>query len=353
MAKSKEMVVQEAEVLSPEQETQALITLETDKLINTSIIELRKSTVTDQALAHLTAEYSALAIAGIDDLNGYKAVKDGASKLKKIRTSIKARREELTEPALKFQRALIAEEKRIVAIIEPLEAELNAKKKDYEDAVEAKKREVYTQRVKALTENGFQLINGFFVCGPVQVHSDELARITEAQMEVHIKHGQSELERKAAEEKRRQEEAERQQREQERLAAERAEIARMRAELEAEKAKVAAEIAAQTQAIEHTYDTVVQPAELQNDPQPVAAPQQPEPISAPVAEAPQQQHPFEMEFGLPQACPTSRHDAEPSEFQAGFDAFRSRLINLVTDPSVQLSRATLRTWAETLQYPQQ
>lgn len=345
MAKSKEIAVQEAEILSPEQETQALITLETDKLIDKSIGELRKSTVTDQALAHLTAEYSALAIAGIDDLNGYKAVKEGASKLKKIRTSIKARREELTEPALKFQRALIAEEKRIVAIIEPLEAGLNAKKKDYEDAVEAKKREVYTQRVNALTQNGFQLINGFFVCGPVQVHSDELARITEAQMEVHIKHGQSELERRAAEEKRRQEEAERQRQEQERLNAERAEIERMRAELEAEKAKVAAELAAQTQAIETTYDTVVQPV------QPMA------PVEAMTTQEPQFMPPPAYEQLAPQtepqACPTSLHDSQaPTQFMQGFDAFRVQLINLVTDTSLLLTRKTLKEWAETVQYPQ-
>lgn len=340
MAKSKEIAVQEAEILSPEQETQALITLETDKLIDKSIGELRKSTVTDQALAHLTAEYSALAIAGIDDLNGYKAVKEGASKLKKIRTSIKARREELTEPALKFQRALIAEEKRIVAIIEPLEAELNAKKKDYEDAVEAKKREVYTQRVNALTQNGFQLINGFFVCGPVQVHSDELARITEAQMEVHIKHGQSELERKAAEEKRRQEEAERQRQEQERLNAERAEIERMREEL----AQKQAELAAQTQAIETTYDTVVQPVQPMA-PLEAMTTQEPQFMPPPAYEQPQPQP-------EPKACPTSLHDAQLTDYERGFNAFRSQLINLVTDTSLLLTRATLIQWAETVQYPQ-
>ncbi len=341
MAKSKEIAVQEAEILSPEQETQEIITLETDKLIDKSIGELRKSTVTDQALAHLTAEYSALAIAGIDDLNGYKAVKEGASKLKKIRTSIKARREELTEPALKFQRALIAEEKRIVAIIEPLEAELNAKKKDYEDAVEAKKREVYTQRVNALTQNGFQLINGFFVCGPVQVHSDELARITEAQMEVHIKHGQSELERRAAEEKRRQEEAERQRQEQERLNAERAEIERMREEL----AQKQAELAAQTQAIETTYDTVVQPVQPMA-PVEAMTTHEPQFMPPPAYEQPQPQP-------EPQACPTSLHDSQaPTQFMQGFDAFRVQLINLVTDTSLLLTRATLKQWAETVQYPQ-
>lgn len=336
-----------AEILSPEQETQALITLETEKLIDTSIGELRKSTITDQALAHLTAEYSALAIAGIDDLNGYKAVKEGASKLKKIRTSIKSRREELTEPALKFQRALIAEEKRIVAIIEPLEAGLNAKKKDYEDALEAKKREVYTQRVNALTQNGFQLINGFFVCGPVQVHSDELARITEAQMEVHIKHGQSELERQAAEEQRRQDEAQRQRQEQERLNAERAAIEKEKAEFAAWKAQQQAELAAQTKAIETTYDTVVQPVQPPVEIQFELPRNQPEqPVEAMTTQQPQ--------FTPPPAAeqPAPQNPRQPSdEFERGFNAFRVELTGLLNDPNARLTRDLLREWTRTRPFP--
>lgn len=345
--------IQDAEIVSAENESQALIIAETNKLIETTIVELKKSTITDEAIGLLKQKYNALVVDGIEDMQGFKAVKSGVSELRKIRTSIEAKRKELTEPALRFQRELKAEADRITAELVPLEDRLKAEVTRIEDAKEAKRREVYQQRITALQENGYQVINGFFVCGPFQVHSDEITTLTDSQVEVYIANGRAELERKAAEDKRRQEEAERQQREQERLAAERAAIDKEKAEFAAWKAQQQAEIAAQTKAIEHTYDTVVQPAELQNEPQPVAAPQQPEQISAPVAEAPQQQHPFEMEFGLPQACPTSRHDAEPSEYQAGFDAFRSQLINLVTDPSVQLSRATLRTWAETLQYPQQ
>ncbi len=336
--------IQDAEIVSAENESQALIVAETNKLIETTIVELKKSTITDEAIGLLKQKYNALVVDGIEDMQGFKAVKAGVTELRKIRTSIEAKRKELTEPALRFQRELKAEADRITAELVPLEDRLKAEVTRIEDAKEAKRREVYSARITALQENGFQLINSFFVCGPFQVHADEITGLTDSQVEVYIANGRAELDRKAAEEQRRQEEAERQQREQERLAAERAEIERMRAEL----AQKQAELAAQTQAIETTYETVVQPAELPNEPQPVTAPtpQQAEPISAPIAEAPQQQHPFEMEFGLPHA------NSAPSEFQAGFDAFRSQLISLVTDPNVQLSRAMLKDWAQWLQYPQ-
>lgn len=328
---------------TPEQETQALIVSETDKLIETTLVELKKSTITDDAIAHLQAEYSALAISDINDLQGYNAVKSGAAKVKKIRTAVEAKRKELKEPALRFGKALDAEADRIKNLLTPIEDELNRKKKDYEDAVEASKRAEYQRRVQLLTDNAYQLINGFFVCGPVQLHSDELSKITEAQLEVYLKQGQEELARRAAEEQRRREEAERQRQEQERLAAERAEIERMRAELEAEKQRVAQEIAAQTQAIENTYETVVQPVK----PAPSIEFGQPIHHAEPM--------PIQNTQAIPQASVPHEnqisHLSPSDEFERGFNAFRVQLTALVNDENVKLSRAYLREWAWSAPFP--
>lgn len=334
--------IEDAEIV---QETQALIVAETDKLIQTTIGELKKATITDEAIGLLKQKYSALVVDGIEDMQGFKAVKAGAAEVRKIRTSIEAKRKELTEPALRFQRELKAEADRITAELVPLEERLKAEVQRIEDAKEAKRREDYQRRITALQENGFQLINGFFVCGPFQVHSEEITNLTDAQVEVYLSNGRAELERLAAEEKRRQEEADRQRQEQERLAAERAEIEQLRRELEAEKARVAQELAAQTAAIENTYETVVQPQQPQQpaDPTPIE-------FGTPVHNPAIEQLNAQPE---PEPIQQAQRSIEPAnEFEAGFNAFRQQLIYLVNDTSVPLSRAWLREWAKTLQYPQ-
>lgn len=331
--------IEDAEIV---QETQALIVAETDKLIQTTIGELKKATITDEAIGLLKQKYSALVVDGIEDMQGFKAVKAGAAELRKIRTSIEAKRKELTEPALRFQRELKAEADRITSELIPLEERLKAEVQRIEDAKEAKRREQYQQRITALQENGFQLINGFFVCGPFQVHSEEITNLTDAQVEVYLSNGRAELERKAAEEQRRQEEAERQRQEQERLAAERAEIEQLRRELEAEKQKVAQELAAQTAAIENTYETVVQPQQPA-DPTPIE-------FGTPVHNPAIEQLNAQPE---PEPIQQSQRSIEPAnEFEAGFNAFRQQLIYLVNDTNVPLSRGMLKHWAETLPYPQ-
>lgn len=343
-------------IVSPEQETQALIEVETNKMIASAITDLKKSTVTDEAIAHLKAEYGALSIADISDLQGYNAVKDGATKVKKLRTAVEAKRKELTEPALKFQRDVKAEADRITAELKPIEEELNKKKKDYEDAVEAAKRAEYQRRVNLMYECGYQLINGFFVCGIIQVHSDELGKIAQPQLDVYVKHGQDELERVKAEKLRKEQEEERQRQEQqqekERQRQEQERLAKEREEFEKEKAELArlkAELNAQKTAIETTYERVVQPvqpepsiefgAPIHNEPpiqnmqavaQAYVAPEQPQP--------------------KPQPQQTNQY-VPADEFERGFNAFRVALTDLVNNTAIPLSRNSLRDWAWSTPFP--
>jgi len=390
LKKQENQKVEDAVIIaSPEQETQALIIAETDKLIETTLVELKKSTVTDEALAHLRNECTALSISDINDLKGYNAVKAAATKVKKIRTSLEAKRKELKEPAIRFGEALDAEAKRIKEQLVPLEEELNKKKQDYEDAVEAAKREEYQRRVNLLTANAYQLVNGFFVCGPIQVHSDELAKITDVQMDVYVQHGQEELKRREAEEQRRQEEAERQRQENERLRLEREALDKEKAEFEAWKAQQQAELKAQTAAIETTYDTVVQPTQpepsiefgapihgmqgVNGHPDPVGEPGAPgwdglPPIQnmeavAHAFVAPEQQPPYYAPQTQPIA-PASQHQPQPqapqpgnalwvpqNEFQRGFNAFRVKLDQLLKSDT-KLSKQLLHDWAWGLPFPE-
>ena len=355
-----EQHIQDAEIVSttPEQETQMLIESETNKMIVSAITDLKKHTVTDEAIAHLKAEFGALSIADINDLQGYNAVKAGASKVKKIRTTVEAKRKELTEPALRFQREVKAEADRIAAELKPLEEELNKKKKDYEDAVEAAKRAEFQRRVTLLNDNGFQLINGFFVCGILQVHSEELGKVAQAQLDVYVKHGQDELARQEQERKRKEQEAELQRQEQQRLNEERAEIERMKAELEAERQRQAqkqAEIDAQTKAIETTYETVVQPIEFMmptHTEQPIqnveAVPQ-----ASVINEQAVIGHNSAVNAtpGYTEYVGTKSEHAPSDEFERGFNAFRVQLTGLVNDTSIPLSRNSLREWAWKLPFP--
>lgn len=330
---------------TPEQENQALILAETDKLIESTIVELKRTTVTDEAIAHLKAEYGALVVAGIEDMQGYKAVKAGVTKLRTLRTSIESRRKELTEPALKFQREVKAEADRIVSELKPLEERLKEEVQRIDDAKEAKRREQYQLRIQQLTDNGYQLINGFFVCGPIQIHSDEITNISDAQMAIHIKHGQDELVRREAERQRQADEAER-------IAAERAEIERMKAELEAEKAKAAqerAEITAQKQALQQTYDVVVEPER----PAPSIEFDMPTHADAPpiqnvesLLNASVQPEPE------PQPQPSEFPVWKPSnEFERGFNAFRVELDQLIKNTNIQLSRKSLHQWTWNIPFP--
>lgn len=321
----------------------------TDQLIEQTIAELKKSTVTDEALAALKEQYSGMVIAGIEDMKGYKAVSSAVSTLRKLRTSVEARRKELTEPALKFQREVKAEADRITAEIKPLEEKLKEQVSNIDDAREAARKAEYQRRLQLLMECGYQLVNGFLACGPVSFLVDELTDLTDEQLAYHENHGRGELARIAAEDQRKKDEAEA-------LANERAEIQRMKDELAAEKAKAAQELAelrAQKEALENTYKTVEQGAPsielgvkagepntsvdhveaFVQEPGTPPADWQPTPMFA---------NPDRVD---PQQANPENKWVPKNEYERGFNAFRVQLVAFVSNPNTKLTRALLREWA--------
>lgn len=88
------------------------------------------------ALTELANKYASLTINGVDDTAGYAIVDEARKDLKKKRVLIKNTGKELRQEAVDFQKKVIAVEKELIGIIEPLELELKAK----QDVIDDEKR---------------------------------------------------------------------------------------------------------------------------------------------------------------------------------------------------------------------
>lgn len=302
--------------------------------------ELAKVSVTEQALAELRQQYQGLTIMGTADKDGYKAVQTGISNLRKLRTSIEARRKELKAPALEFGRAIDEEAKRITSQLEALELPLKSEKQRIDDAAEAERRALELARIQALQQNGYSVVGSFFVLGPFSIPTDSIAAMDEEQFAIHLQRGEQEIQRQQAEAKAREEReaAERAERlrlaqEAEQRAAAEAE-ARRKAEAEAEAARRAmAEMQAKMDAMQREAQAKAQPAPAST---PTPAPQQqaPAPQQAAPSVAPPSVKP------MPQA-PQPTHQpvaARTSDYDAGFRDCLEQVVEAFTMP-IQRTRA--------------
>ena len=90
-------------------------------------LSLEKFNPKKSELVELSKKFSSLVITGIDDTEGYQKVDEARKELKKQRVGIEKQGKEFRADALKFQKAVIAYEKELIEIIEPLEIELGNK----------------------------------------------------------------------------------------------------------------------------------------------------------------------------------------------------------------------------------
>ena len=93
-------------------------------------------------LIEMTAKYSELTIAGIDDREWYKAVHDARMTLVKARTGIKEERLKFTRPLDEKKKQAIELEEELIGIISPLEKSLEAK----ETAIDREKEEIRMEK---------------------------------------------------------------------------------------------------------------------------------------------------------------------------------------------------------------
>lgn len=90
-------------------------------------LSLEKFNPKKSELVELSKKFSSLVITGIEDVEGYQKVDEARKELKKQRVGIEKQGKEFRADALKFQKAVIAYEKELIEIIEPLEIELGQK----------------------------------------------------------------------------------------------------------------------------------------------------------------------------------------------------------------------------------
>ncbi len=129
--------------------------------------QLKKFNMTDSVINELKQKYTILTINGIDDTDGYKTVHESRMIVKNYRIDIEKRRKELTEDALKYQRAINSEAKRITSLLTEIECYLeNEQKTIYHEKLRIKNEKEQKElmkiqiRIDLITRLGFRLNYG-------------------------------------------------------------------------------------------------------------------------------------------------------------------------------------------------
>lgn len=317
-----------------------------DEILDGSIV-LAKQTLlndtiqTEQKLKEFEDTYLNIVVADVKDLQGYSFIVDGMKSLKKTRTSIEKRRKELTEPALKYQRELKAEADRLTERIETIETHLDKQKQWFENATKAEQERVFNLRIAQLTENGFELSNGFYIAGAIHLSGDKVKSLDDSEFNFYIEQGKKEKARKEAE---KQLLAEQQKAMQEAQL----EIQRLREELAKERERVAkerAELEAQKQALDKTYNKEEQPEPIIEQPIEQVVENHSVTEAAPIELIEQSEPVIEQKVLITEVYEeVISNDPHPVQID-GFEIFRNRLIEFVSDNNNKLSRQLLIDWA--------
>jgi len=325
-------------------EQQLIVQTMVDAAKSAEKLFIKETNATPKELKKLTDTYSAMKIKDIDDLAGYKFVVQGEKDLKKLRTTIGKVRKTLTAPAISFQKGMIEKEKEILEIIQPLENDLNAKRTDYEDKVQAAKNKLFSDRCTALDKHGYQLNGDFYVCSAINIEADKIADLTNDEFDFYLQKGLEEMERIAAEEKRRKDEADALQKQRDEMDAERKKFAEERAAFEKEKA----EMEAQKKALEETYEEVEKPKD---------EPKVEEKVVVETEKSKEEETNIEAiirvgkEIGVEATIQHAPEDkksksVEEPQIDVGFNEFRKRVIALAGDKNQKLTRPIIIEWAE-------
>lgn len=204
----------------------------------------------EQTLVEAAARAKGLTIKGPDDRAGYDLVRSNRLALKGFRVAIDKQRKSLNEDALDWQRRVNAEAKRLTALIEPTERELDAEEHRIDVERERIKAEAEAARKAKLDER----VAAFASFG-VQAPPSAVAELSDEDFALMLSRAANEYEAKlererlvaeqVAREKAEREAAEAEARrvEQERLAEQRAELERQKVEQAAERKRLAEEAA--------------------------------------------------------------------------------------------------------------
>lgn len=116
-------------------------------------LNIEKFSPTKADLTQLAEQSKVLSINGVEDKQGYALVHEARMKLKNARVEITKVGKALRADALSFQRAVIEKEKELIAIIEPVEIELETKQNEIDKEKEMIKRQaILPERQAKLAE---------------------------------------------------------------------------------------------------------------------------------------------------------------------------------------------------------
>jgi hypothetical protein len=111
------------------------------EVVETKVNGLQILDQRESKLIELADKYKGLKIAGHEDKEGYKKVREARIELKNQRVAVENDAYELRENAIKFQKSVISREKELVAIISTTEKNLQEEESKYLKALEAIKIE--------------------------------------------------------------------------------------------------------------------------------------------------------------------------------------------------------------------
>lgn len=187
-----------------------------------------RAIIADDVIAEVARNFAPLQA---DTKDGYAEVKKAIGWCRTKRSEIEAKRKVLNEDALRWQRLVNSEAKRITGLIEAIEDPLKAKKQSVDDEVERKRKELENQRVEFVNNRiaTFVKLTG----NPCSIRDAE--NWSDEEFASHLETARMEKKRADAEAARvareREELARALQAEQDKLAAERAELERQKEEL--------------------------------------------------------------------------------------------------------------------------
>lgn len=119
--------------------------------------ELQKFSITDAAIAKLSAEFLALKVKGLDDKEGLTEVHSARMVVRARRIEVEKKRKELKESSLSFGRAVDGEAKRITALLLPIETHLENEESIIEKEKERLALEAVQKRQVKLQERANKL----------------------------------------------------------------------------------------------------------------------------------------------------------------------------------------------------
>lgn len=189
--------------------------------------------VSDQVISEMAQSYKGLTA---DTKEGYEEVRQAIQVCVKTRTGIEAKRKELNEDALKWQRTVNAEAKRLTGLVEAIEDPLKAKKKAVDDEVERKRKELeerHRARIQARVDDYVTRCGKSIAFDYVAAMSDDLwQEFVEAEEKDYLAKVEAEAKRKSVEDAERKRLAEELEAQRQAMEAQRLEAKRIQDELD-------------------------------------------------------------------------------------------------------------------------